>query len=82
MRDPRRIEEILGLISEIWKKDPDLRFQQLIYNLQWEFSYRNAGLGKVEESELDGFKRTGFDLFNVEDDVFVEYLKTHLGGNE
>lgn len=81
MRDPRRIEEILDLISQIWEKDPDLRFQQLVYNLQWDFSYRNGGLGKVEESELDGYKRIGFDLFNVEDDVFIEYLKTYLSGN-
>ena len=30
MRDPRRIEEILREIGEIWRKEPDLRLGQLV----------------------------------------------------
>ena len=32
MRDPRRIDEVLLAIGEIWEKDPDLRLGQLIIN--------------------------------------------------
>lgn len=31
-RDPRRIERILNAISYIWKRNPDLRLGQLLYN--------------------------------------------------
>jgi hypothetical protein len=33
MRDPNRIEPILGLIREIWYTYPDLRLTQLIMNV-------------------------------------------------
>lgn len=32
MRDPKRIDEILKLISKIWHKNPDQRLCQLIGN--------------------------------------------------
>lgn len=32
MRDPKRIDEILKLIEEYWKKHPDMRLAQLIMN--------------------------------------------------
>lgn len=32
MRDPQRINRILGKISEVWKSNPDLRLCQLIGN--------------------------------------------------
>ena len=76
MRDPKRIQEILDLINQIWLKDPDLRFNQLIYNLQSGYSHINYGIGKVTEQETDGFSREGYDLFNLEDDSFIEYLRT------
>jgi len=75
MRDPARIPEILELINELWLKHPDLRFNQLIYNLQWEYSQENKGVGKVIEKASDGFEKTGFDLFNLEDNDFIKFLK-------
>jgi hypothetical protein len=33
MRDPERIKKILALIEELWNKEPDLRFGQLMINL-------------------------------------------------
>lgn len=75
MRDPQRIKEMLELVNQIWLRDPDLRFQQLIYNLQHGYSYKNGEIGQIKEVESDGFTRVGFDLFNVEDDKFLEYLK-------
>lgn len=32
MRDPKRIDRILTMISYIWHKAPDLRLGQLLYN--------------------------------------------------
>lgn len=32
MRDPDRIPEILELLGEIWRLEPDLRLGQLIFN--------------------------------------------------
>ena len=78
MRDPHRIQEVLELINDIWVKSPDLRFQQLMYTLQHGYSEKNGGVGKVEKTENDGFSSVGFDLFNVEDDTFTEYLKSVL----
>ncbi len=74
MRDPERIPELLELVKQIWLRDPDLRFNQLIYNLQYDYSQKNDGLGQVKEVEGDGFTRVGFDLFNLEDSSFIEYL--------
>jgi uncharacterized protein YihD (DUF1040 family) len=78
MRDPQRIEEFLELINKLWTNSPDLRFNQLIYILQNGYSQNNSGVGKVASVEVDGFKQTGFDLFNTEDDSFIEYLKSEV----
>ncbi len=36
MRPPERIDQILELIGVIWKKNPNMRFMQLLYILQME----------------------------------------------
>lgn len=78
MKEPKRIQEFLEVINELWTNSPDLRFNQLIYILQNGYSQNNSGVGKVESVEVDGFKQTGFDLFNTEDDSFIEYLKSEV----
>ncbi len=75
MRDPERITVILDLLNQIWEKNPDLRFHQLLYILQSGFSQQHNNIGKVESAGEDGFARVGYDLFNVEDDTFMEYLQ-------
>jgi uncharacterized protein YihD (DUF1040 family) len=75
MRDPERIPQILDLLHQIWKRDLDLRFNQMIYNLQREYSYLNNDMGKIVEKRPDGYEITGFDLFNLEDDEFINFLK-------
>jgi len=75
MRDPKRIDETLTLLSQIWKQNPDLRFQQLVYILQGGYSENNSNIGRVESVEKEGFKQIGYDLFNTEDDVFMEHLR-------
>lgn len=32
MRDPKRIDEMLDLLRQIWSQEPDLRLGQLVYN--------------------------------------------------
>lgn len=32
MRDPRRIDDVLLAIAEVWAQDPDLRLGQLLIN--------------------------------------------------
>jgi uncharacterized protein YihD (DUF1040 family) len=74
MRDPERIKELLGLLEVIWQRSPDLRFNQLLYNLQSDFSQQNNGAGQVKEVADDGFTKTGFDFFYLKDSDFIEFL--------
>ncbi|MEF1168431.1 hypothetical protein [Vibrio campbellii] len=78
MRDPKRIEMTLSLLRELWGSNADLRFNQLIYNLQREFSFENEGKGKVTEISQEGYQSVAYDLFNVEDDTFIQFLEAKL----
>ena len=78
MRDPARISKTLDLVKELWLKDSDLRFNQLLYILQSEYSFQNNNIGLVKEAEVDGFAREGFDLFNTEDDSFIKFLEKKI----
>lgn len=68
-------KEILGLLHQVWDLNPELRFQQLIYILQSGYSKENKDIGKVDRIDKDGFTETGYDLFNLRDDQFTEYMK-------
>jgi len=78
MRPVERIDEITELINKIWHKIPDLRYMQLIYILQMEYSTKNGGIGKIEHLGNDNFTSTGYDLFNVEDTKLQKFLKQYL----
>lgn len=79
MRPPERIDEIMELVCQIWKRSPDLRFLQLLYILQYDFSNMNGGRGRVEASEEDaGLKRVGYDLFHTEDKDFLKFLRGYI----
>lgn len=60
MRDKNRIPLVLKEVERIWNKYPDTRFMQLIDSLKHEYSSKNE---------------TNFDLFYLEDDKFLEWLK-------
>jgi hypothetical protein len=51
MRDPERIEEVLGLVREVWLEDPDLRLGQIVVNAARP---RNAcpEIFAIEDAEL------------------------------
>jgi len=80
MRDPKRINEIIDLIADIWYEFPDLRFNQLMHHLQVEYSRENMSKIEVYEKielvngsiiEMPSYK---YDLFNVEDDEWIKFL--------
>lgn len=79
MRDPKRIKELLILIQLIWVKNPDIRFNQLIHNLQCEYRggeyVRKAYVDEIGWGTVDVSYP---DLFNVEDDDFIDFLKAKI----
>jgi len=78
MRPPERIPVLLDLLREIWIHYPDMRFLQLIYVLQSKFCHENHPHGMIQSVEKDGFQRTGYDLFNIEDSTFHDFLIRYL----
>ncbi|ELA6770331.1 hypothetical protein RB986_001184 [Vibrio alginolyticus] len=78
MRDPKRIETTLSLLKKLWSNNTDLRFNQLIYNLQREFSLENDGKGQITEISQEGIQHVGYDLFYIEDDIFIQFLERKL----
>ncbi|EGQ8132272.1 hypothetical protein C4C99_RS20675 [Vibrio parahaemolyticus] len=78
MRDPKRIETTLLLLKELWGNNSDLRFNQLMYNLQREFSLENDGKGQITEISQEGIQHVGYDLFYIEDDIFIQFLERKL----
>jgi len=85
MRDVSRIPKVLRAIHEIWSKQPDTRFNQLIHNLQYEYSNSKSGAYKRELWEKEEHKHfTAYgrhhivDLFHVEDEDFLLFLESKL----
>lgn len=59
MRDPERIEPMLALVAEVWRKHPDLRLGQLIDDAA-VFANDAGGTSPV---------------FSIEDDVLANGLR-------
>ena len=78
MRDPARIPIILDLLKQAWRIDEDMRFMQLIFNIQSAYSHKNNNVGLIEEVEKDGFSKRGFDLYNIEDREIEFFLKRYI----
>lgn len=74
MRDPKRIKEILGVIEQVWTKNPDLRLMQLLLN----------AVGVYYESDCNS-RICGFNIceikdhYNTEDTIVLEKLKKTYG---
>lgn len=83
MRDSKRISEILKLIKIIWETRPDERFHQLINNLQHEYIkdtgetgwFVNNQVVKVYNHTAYLEENTYIDMFHLEDDKFLEWLR-------
>lgn len=52
MRDPRRIDSMLMKIGEIWKKNPDLRLNQLLSNAASRAKWSDNDLFYLEDDKL------------------------------
>ena len=61
MRDPKRIDVVLGEVAKFWKAHPDLRFIQMM----------NA----IDFSDRFTEKRVPEDLFFLEDDAFLDIMR-------
>lgn len=66
MRDPNRIDRILGLLGARWKQHPDLRLGQIIHNLGYEAKVMNNCIAPDS------------DMFYVEDDLMESALIKEL----
>jgi len=64
MRNPDRINEVLGLIGDIWCHHSDLRFFQLMSMIQ---SYVNGTNGQPQDA----------DVFYMDDDVLLKALRKY-----
>jgi hypothetical protein len=92
MREVERIERILDLLKQIWIKQPDSRFMQMMDNISWNYSAANNDYGretaysKWETPKGDVIFNKDFaivDLFHLEDDkleVFLQGYLNSLGG--
>ncbi|ANB97527.1 hypothetical protein [Vibrio parahaemolyticus] len=78
MRDPKRIEITLLFLKELWGNNANLRFNQLMYNLQRECLLENDGKGQITEISQEGIQHVGYDLFYIEDDIFIQFLERKL----
>ncbi|WP_303981541.1 hypothetical protein [Niallia circulans] len=80
MRDPNRIKRILTLLQKIWENQTDVRFNQLISNLQSLYSQENNSYGRREvynKNFIDLEKTSYLDFFYLEDDKWEEFLTSY-----
>lgn len=80
MRDPKRIKRILTLLHQIWEHQPDVRFNQLVSNLQSLYSQDNNSYGRREvytKNSIDLEKTSYLDFFYFEDDKWEEFLASY-----
>lgn len=86
MREFARIERIVSLVTKIWRKYPDLRFNQLIDVLSWNYANKNGGkyieyaYSKFENEKGVQFLKdvANVDLFYLEDDKYEQFLIEYL----
>ena len=53
MRDPKRIDRILGLVRTAWTRNPDLRFGQLVYHVVMNEFKTNGVLFQLEDDRME-----------------------------
>ena len=63
MRDPERIDRILGLIRQLWKHDPDLRLLQLLSVLP-HYKYYKFDLFYFEDSDLEASLKERLEILD------------------
>lgn len=75
-------DEILKIIAELWKENPNLRFNQLISNLNSEYDTytgRKHGAWYIDTRFPDyPSERYITDLYYLGDEKYLEFLKTKI----
>lgn len=84
MREKERINRILSLIENLWVKNQDMRFFQLVSWLESEYTkQRREGVIRSDLIDRDYGVESRFplvDLFYVEDSDFEEFLTEVIKG--
>ena len=58
MRDPKRIDEMLDLLRQIWIQEPDLRLGQLVFNAARMRELEISDVYSIEDESLQkGLRR-------------------------
>lgn len=83
VRNERRIDRVLSLIGLIWKYNSDLRFNELITKLNYEYAVKNGLLQSQYIKTENKFgitfeEKEAFDLFYIEDEEFEKFLNLTL----
>jgi hypothetical protein len=87
MRDITRIERILDLLKQIWIKQPDSRFMQMMSNISWNYSaanndaYKEYSYSKWETPKgnvIFNKDVVNVDCFHLEDDKLEVFLQDYL----
>lgn len=68
MRDRNRIEPFMKLFKELWLRNPDMRFGQLVYDTTCKIR-SDGDMFNIEDDEM--LKEIKLELFDKE---FVDYL--------
>ena len=76
MRDAGRIPRMTTLLEKIWEYQPDVRFNQLVSNLQSQYSQQHDHYG---ERVIDSERGTYLDMFFLEDDKWERFLESYSG---
>jgi hypothetical protein len=83
MREKARIQRISALLETIWQQQPDVRFNQLISNLQYMYSAQHGGYGKrkMKEQDFSGKEvdSSYLDIFYLEDTEWEAFLESIVG---
>ncbi|PGO60596.1 hypothetical protein [Priestia megaterium] len=81
MDNTARIAKTMALVTQIWMSQPEMRFNQIVHNLQSEF-YQKTGQGircfDYTKDEFTGaleVRTHAMDMFYVTDENFIPFLE-------
>ncbi len=84
MNKSNKINDVITILKLIWEKQPDIRFNQLIHNLQHDYAnkvqrYLTELYEMEDHNRIKSFRKVNIvDLFDVKDDDFYEFLVQKL----
>jgi len=82
MRNLERIDVAMNALTEIWKRNQDMRFHQLVESLKSQYVEENEAHYHVIKSYRTKFYNGNpveepvfsIDMFNLEDDEWIDFL--------